>query len=112
LLLSDRGSVYVKLPVPAENLAHAREVFRQAMSNRLGFGFGTICELEGATCCYTRILQDQTKRLWHQTGGWMSVSCQRDTPRRQGVAVKRRFYWWYLKRRYQVYSHTIEELFG
>jgi hypothetical protein len=87
LLLSGRGPIYVKLPVPAENLTHARERFTSGMSNGLGILFRTMCEVKNATCCYAWAPKDPTEQSYHLMGSGLKVSALTDKVRRSGKAV-------------------------
>jgi hypothetical protein len=112
LLLSGRGAMYVKLPVPAENLIHARERFTSGMSNGLGILFDTICELKNATCCYVWAPKDQTEQGYHLMGRGLKLTVLADRARRTGKPVVRQLYWRLLQRRHKKYSSMIRDLFG
>lgn len=111
LLLSGRGAIYVKLPVPAENLIRARERFGLGMNNGLGILLGTICYLRNATCCYAWVPKDHEEQQHHLMGNGLKLNATTDS-RRTGRDVTSRFYWYLLNRRYQKYSRLMPLLFG
>jgi hypothetical protein len=107
LLISGRGAIYVKLPVPSENLTHARDQFTLGMSNGLGILFGTICELKNATCCFAWVPKDQAEQVRSLMGSGLKMSARIRSCHTTGKAVNYRFYWLLLKRRYEKYSDRI-----
>ena len=111
LLLSGRGAIYVKLPVPAENLIRARERFGLGINKGLGILLGTICYLRDATCCYAWVPQDHEEQQRHLMCNGLKLSATTDS-RRSGRAIMSHFYWYLLKRRYQKYSRMTPDLFA
>ncbi len=112
LLLSLEGAICVKLPVPAENLARARERFEHGMKSGLGVLFGTLCDLPNATCCYAWVPKDKAEQKSHLIPRGLKTVVPTYSFRKQGKAVKNRFYWRFLKHRYQKNSGRIQDLFG
>ena len=92
LLLTGSPAIYVRLPVPAENLALAHKRFALGMSNGLGILFDTICELKNASCCFAWVPKNPTEQADHLMGRGLKLSAPADRSRRSGKAVVNRFY--------------------
>jgi hypothetical protein len=112
LLLSGRRIIYVKLPVSAGNLNSARTRFATGMSAGIGVTFGTICELQNATCCYAWTPNDHTEKETHLMGDGLKLSVRIGTPRITGTPIRSWAHWQILKIRYRQYSNLNQQLFG
>ncbi len=112
LVLSGQRGIYVKLPVSATNLDYVRERFTSGLSTGRGITFGTICELQNATCCYAWTPAGQAERETHLMSGGLKLSVGTDGSRFTGTAIKSWSRWQLLKIRYRRYSALKKQLFG
>lgn len=112
LVLSGRREIYVKLPVSAENLTRARKRFAAGMSAGIGITFGTICELQNATCCYAWKPNNHAERESHLMGDGLKLSAGTGLSRITGTPIRSWARWQLLKIRYRQYSDLNQQLFG
>jgi hypothetical protein len=92
LLLSDRGQIYVKLPVPAANSALACDRFRAGMDSGLGVLFGAVCEIGHAVACHAWVPKDSRGQECNLMGSGLKLKCPTDWYRRKGQGVTFQFY--------------------
>jgi hypothetical protein len=112
LVLPGRRAIYVKLPVPENNLVQARNRFTTAMSTGLGITFGTICELGTTTCCYAWSPKDRTEQQEHLMGSGLKLSAKTGSSRLTGIAVRNWAQWQFLRLHHRRRSGLKPHLFG
>jgi hypothetical protein len=102
VLIAGARRFYVKLPVPAKNLEHARELFETAVKQQSGVSFSTVCEIHDSTCCNVWVPSDDDERqraMCSKTALKMSVATA--SSRATGREIRNRFLWWYLGLRHR-----------
>jgi len=110
LLLPGQRAIYVKVPVPFNNLERARERFNSGMSEGLGVALGTICELPSTTCCYLWVPKDRAEQQEHLMGSGLKLSAK--TVRLRGIPVTNPVHWQLLKLRHRKRAGLRQHLFG
>jgi hypothetical protein len=99
VILSGKRFVYVRVPIPAANEMTARKMYDDGVVNGRGLLITTICEMEGATCCYVwypRRLEEEPQGLWPHDGS-VKLSAKMEMSRVPGKPVKSRLLWAFLK---------------
>jgi hypothetical protein len=112
LVLPGRHAIYVKMPPPSRNVEYARRRFAFGMSEALGVTFGTICELQNATCCYVWVPKSRTEQQEHLLGPGLKLSAQSVTSRVPGIPVANPVQWQLLKILHRKRSDFRQHLFG
>jgi len=90
-----RRYVYVKFPIPTENLAQARETYESGMAQKRGVLFSSLCELEEATCCFVWFPKDRDEaaRYLMPADGSLKMSALIDLARVPGRVIRNSLAW-------------------
>jgi hypothetical protein len=94
--------VYVKFPIPAENLARARETYESGITQQRGVLFSSLCELEEATCCFVWFPKDRDEaaRYLMPADGSLKMSALIDLARVPGRVIRTSLAWKILQLRH------------
>jgi len=102
VLVTGARHFYVRVPVPADNLKYARELYDTAMKQQSGISFSTVCETDQATCCnvWVPVDEDERQRAMCSKAA-LKMSAATGDSRAQGKRVRNRVVWWYLSLRHR-----------
>lgn len=93
VLLTGRKLIYIKKPVPTSNRSLARELFETGMAQQLGVLFATLCNFEGATCCYVWIPVDRSESQYALMPTALKMSAHTGDSRMAGKLISSQTYW-------------------
>jgi hypothetical protein len=99
VILRDRKLVYVRLPVPASNTLHARELFELGMLRQLGVLLQAVCEIDGTTCCYVWVPVDQAESQYALMPRGLKMSANMAESRIPARSVRSRIQWHWLRKK-------------
>jgi len=99
ILLTGKRLFYVKILAPESRELAARQVYEIGAERGLGVLFGTICEVDGTTCCYVWIPanEDEAEAALMPADLKMSIK----TDKVPTIAIRSRLFWWFLKLRFR-----------
>jgi hypothetical protein len=114
VLLSGKGFLYVRVPIPATNETNARNIYDEAVRNGRGVLISTICEMGASTCCYVwfpKGPEEEPQGLWSDDGG-VKFSARTEASRVRGKLVKSRLFWAFLKSQHRSKQSLKDFLFS
>src|SRR5689334_5192949 len=93
--------VYIRLVKHGRD-DEARQTYEAGRASRLGVEFCTLCELNGAACCFVWFPRnrEEATRMMMTADGSLKMSALNDSSRGKGKSVRNRFVWKFLARRY------------
>jgi hypothetical protein len=101
VLLTGKRFVYVRVPLPEENLAEARETHERGTARESGVLFSTVCEMDGSACCSDwspERYEDGQQGLWSRG---LKMSAKTEESRIPGKAVRSALRWKWLSWRHR-----------
>jgi hypothetical protein len=109
VLLTGKRLVYVRIPAPKARAAAAQKIYESGMERGLGVLLGTICELDGMTCCHVWAPsnEQEAEESLMPAGVKMSVRSDKIT----GIPVKNHLWWFCLRIQYRRHQALREQLF-
>jgi hypothetical protein len=95
VVLTGKHTVYVKLPLPDENVESARKIYLDGMKRGFGEKFGTLCELKSDTCCYVWVPTNKTDAQYAMMPSGLKMNA--GGSKRPAKGVYSRLKWNYLR---------------
>jgi hypothetical protein len=97
VLLTGNKLIYVKLPVPENNLLRARELFEFGMHRQLGVLFKAVCDIGGVSCCYVWAPADESESRYALMGRDLKMSARVEESKIPNRSVRSQLHWHLLK---------------
>jgi hypothetical protein len=102
VLFTGSSRIYIRMSDPEENEAAARKQYEAGIASTLGVEFHSLCELNGATCCYVWFPRDreEARRMMMPADGGLKMSALSDHSYLKSKGIQNWVVWGLLKRRH------------
>jgi hypothetical protein len=102
VLFTGSSLIYIRLSVPESNVAAARKEYEAGITSTLGVEFRSLCELNGATCCFVWFPRDreEAQRMMMPADGSLKMSAQSDHSHIRSKGIRNGLVWELLKRQH------------
>ncbi len=113
IIVTGKGFVYVRVPVPAINEAKARQMYDEGIKGGRGLLMSTACELEDSTCCYIwypENIEEEPQGIWPKDGG-VKMAAKIESGKISGKAIRGLLRWKILALRYRAKQDLRNQLF-
>lgn len=111
VILTGGPLLYVRVPAPRSNEEPARQLFECGIARQKGVLFGTLCEIDGATCSYAWVPKDEAESQKALMPTGLKMSVHSEDSRVQGKAVLNSLHWSYLRLKYRKKQESKKQLF-
>jgi hypothetical protein len=103
ILVTDRRSIYVRVPVPQNRVSEAGATFDDGIASGLGVLIATLCESEDWSYCYVwspRRAEDVPQGMWPLDGN-VKLSAKSDESKYSAIEIKNSLVWALLKLKFR-----------
>jgi hypothetical protein len=111
VILTGGPLLYVRVQASRGNEESARQLFESGISRQMGVLFGTLCEIDGATCSYVWVPKDETESQQALMPTGLKMSVHSENSRVRGKAVRNPLHWSYFRLKYRKKQESKKQLF-